>query len=234
MLPNAYLRVPAAHQAALATNGVVDCSNEVFTDPLPGRPKQCECCEGAGCPSLDSPCEGNDWRCNGADEATCHDLQASGVECSWGNGDTAAVCPTRTCSGSGDPHYTAFSGRRFDFQGECEYRLVSSVCSTAAPVDGVGAPFAVAGPAVATTADAAGSFEVQVRNVGWGGRGSSRQVSITGAMAVMIPGVQGVVEFYERHNGGIQFNGTPLHVPSTGVQLLSTKGDQVVVKPNGK
>ena len=36
------------------------------------------------------------------------------------------ITETKTCSASGDPHYTTYDGRKFDFMGSCRYLLSGS------------------------------------------------------------------------------------------------------------
>ncbi|XP_072530492.1 alpha-tectorin-like [Salminus brasiliensis] len=70
--------------------------------------------------------------------------------------------PHATCSASGDPHYTSFDGRTFDFQGTCRY-ILATVCNNTR-----GLPY----------------FQVVARNEAWNGL----PVSITVEVYVNVSG----------------------------------------------
>ncbi|MED6293032.1 hypothetical protein CHARACLAT_006660 [Characodon lateralis] len=61
---------------------------------------------------------------------TCREASCSAKEkCTVINGERACrPISYNTCTASGDPHYRTFDGRKYDFQGTCEYQL-AGLCS---------------------------------------------------------------------------------------------------------
>ncbi|XP_057292411.1 SCO-spondin-like isoform X2 [Hydractinia symbiolongicarpus] len=133
------LHLPCLNQ--LSTAGC-HCSNGTIWDSLNNK-----CVDALSC-----PCHYNgraykdgetySWDCN---TCTCNNNKWS---C------TANICPG-TCSVYGDPHYTTFDGKRFMFEGRCDYLISQDFC------DGRN-----------------GTFRIQAENIPCGNSGSTCTKSI--------------------------------------------------------
>ncbi|MBN3272390.1 FCGBP protein, partial [Polyodon spathula] len=91
----------------------------------------------------------------------------------------------KTCSAGGDPHYTTFDGRWYDFQGTCIYQLVA-LCSN--------------NPSLTP-------FEVHVQN----DNRESTVVSYTKMVRVKVYGI--AIEISKDNSGKIQVDGILLNLP---------------------
>ncbi|XP_032105097.1 IgGFc-binding protein [Sapajus apella] len=81
---------------------------------------------GPGCDSLCHCQEGGLVSC---EPSTCGPHEA----CQLSGGSLGCVAVgSATCQASGDPHYTTFDGRRFDFMGTCVY-VLAQTCGTTRP-----------------------------------------------------------------------------------------------------
>lgn len=117
---------------------------------------------GPGCDSLCQCGEGGIVSCSPSSCGTHEDCQVvNGVL-------GCVVVGSATCSASGDPHYTTFDGKKFDYMGTCVYTLVRT-CGSQTDLE---------------------DFEVLVENVAWG----NGAVSVTRAVTVIVAGVTLMLE----------------------------------------
>ncbi|XP_074075051.1 IgGFc-binding protein [Macrotis lagotis] len=116
-------------------------------------------------PDCDSFCQ-----CGEGGIVTCSPSTCGPHEkCQVANGALGCVVVgSATCSASGDPHYTTFDGKKFDFMGTCVYTLVRT-CSSQPGLE---------------------DFEVLVENVAWG----NGAVSVTKVVTVHVFGITLVLE----------------------------------------
>uniref|UniRef100_A0A7N4P0N7 VWFD domain-containing protein n=1 Tax=Sarcophilus harrisii TaxID=9305 RepID=A0A7N4P0N7_SARHA len=120
---------------------------------------------GPGCDSLCQCGEGGVVTCSPSACGPHEDCQVAGGALG------CVVVGSATCSASGDPHYTSFDGRKFDFMGTCVYTLVRTCGSQPGLED----------------------FEVLVENVAWG----NGAVSVTRVVTVRVAAVSLVLEQHQ-------------------------------------
>ncbi|XP_023101598.2 IgGFc-binding protein [Felis catus] len=138
---------------------------------------------GPGCDSLCRCQEGGLVTC---EPSTCGPHEA----CQPSGGVLGCVAVgSATCQASGDPHYTTFDGRRFDFMGTCVYALART-CGTRPGLE---------------------SFAVLQENVAWG----NGRVSVTRVITVQ---VANFTLRLEQNQWKVTVNGVDMRFPVTLAQ----------------
>ncbi|XP_007941342.1 IgGFc-binding protein [Orycteropus afer afer] len=153
---------------------------------------------GPGCESLCHCQEGGLVSCK---PSTCGPHEA----CQPSNGVLGCVAVgSATCQASGDPHYTSFDGRRYDFMGTCVY-VLARTCGAQPGLD---------------------QFAVLQENVAWG----NGKVSVTKVITVQ---VANFTLRLEQHQWKVTVNGVDMKLPvvlAEGRVRAFQHGSDVVVE----
>ncbi|XP_059522530.1 IgGFc-binding protein [Myotis daubentonii] len=153
---------------------------------------------GPGCDSLCHCQEGGLVSCK---PSTCGPHEA----CQPSGGILGCVAVgSATCQASGDPHYTTFDGRRFDFMGTCVY-VLAQTCGTRPGLD---------------------QFAVLQENVEW----NNRKVSVTRVVTVQ---VANFTLRLEQKQWKVKVNGVDMKLPvvlAQGRVRASQHGSDIVIQ----
>uniref|UniRef100_A0A2K6S2L0 VWFD domain-containing protein n=1 Tax=Saimiri boliviensis boliviensis TaxID=39432 RepID=A0A2K6S2L0_SAIBB len=153
-------------------------------------------------PSCDSLCHCQKGGLVSCEPSTCGPHEV----CQPSGGSLGCVAVgSATCQASGDPHYTTFDGRRFDFMGTCVY-VLAQTCGTTRP----GLP----------------SFAVLQENVAWG----NGQVSVTRVITVQ---VANFTLRLEQRQWKVTVNGVDMKLPvelANGQIRVYQHGSDIVIE----
>ncbi|XP_033646303.1 IgGFc-binding protein-like isoform X2 [Asterias rubens] len=82
---------------------------------------------------LPDPCDSGEEHCSGNGKCVSHGDGTFHCECNQGWSGEACDDGIGVCTAYGDPHYSSFDNKKFDFQGRCRYILAESAKKSTLP-----------------------------------------------------------------------------------------------------